>query len=98
MQAARRLHRWNLAPQALAAVGLVVRREIVKLASTWTGLRGLVKRRESEAVDLEFKRDPYAHPGKSEEAKKKDRRELPRDVTSMANAGGGVLIVGIEDR
>ena len=42
-----------------------------------------------ESQELEFKRDPY---GRGEE----DIREMLRDITAIANAAGGYIIIGIE--
>ena len=53
-------------------------------------LRGLVADEVRERKTLEFKRDPI---GNSD----KDKREFLADVSSLANASGGWLLLGIED-
>ena len=53
-------------------------------------LKGLVASATSEARDLEFKREV---PDKGADATK----EFVADVTSLANAQGGLLIFGIEE-
>lgn len=54
-------------------------------------LQDLARRGVAEGRQLEFKR---SLPGKSDE----DVREFLRDVTSFANAGGGDLIFGVDER
>lgn len=44
----------------------------------------------AEGTDLDFKRDPY---GGSEA----DKKEMALDVASFANAGGGLLAVGVDE-
>jgi hypothetical protein len=45
-----------------------------------------VRDSESEAFDLEFKQEPYVN-----------KDELCKDACALANAGGGFLLIGIED-
>jgi predicted HTH transcriptional regulator len=53
-------------------------------------MRRLVEERVQETFDLDFKRDLY---GNSDGAK----RELAADVAAMANSGGGLIILGIDE-
>jgi hypothetical protein len=53
-------------------------------------MRRLVEERVQETFDLDFKRDLY---GYSDSAK----RELAADVAAMANSGGGLIILGIDE-
>jgi hypothetical protein len=53
-------------------------------------MRRLVDERVQETFDLDFKRDFY---GNSDGAK----RELAADVAAMANSGGGLIILGIDE-
>jgi hypothetical protein len=53
-------------------------------------IQGLMANRVREGVALEFKRDMYG--GRDE-----DIREMLRDVASIANAEGGVLVIGIDE-
>jgi hypothetical protein len=56
---------------------------------TADGVRELVAERVRERADLDFKREL---PSKEKNA------DLAKDLSAMANAGGGVIIVGIEER
>ncbi|WP_433709654.1 AlbA family DNA-binding domain-containing protein [Nocardia sp. CA-084685] len=60
-------------------------------ALTRDHLETAVDRQMPEAEDLDFKSDLY---GKTPEAK----QELAKDVSALANASGGVLILGIAER
>ncbi|MFG3524894.1 helix-turn-helix domain-containing protein [Nocardia nova] len=60
-------------------------------ALTKDHLAAAVARQVPEAEDLDFKGTLY---GKTAE----DKQELAKDVTALANAGGGVLILGIAER
>ncbi|MCB9507833.1 MAG: ATP-binding protein [Kofleriaceae bacterium] len=53
-------------------------------------LHALVGDRVEETSRLDFKRDPY-------QRTEGDRRELRRDATSIANASGGFLVIGVDD-
>jgi Schlafen, AlbA_2 len=53
-------------------------------------LAALVSAGAVETVALEFKREAYGH---GDEA----TREMLRDITSMANAEGGVIVIGIDE-
>lgn len=53
-------------------------------------LRSLVDARTPEGTRLEFKRDHY---GKTDDAK----REFAADISAMANAQGGHLLIGIDE-
>lgn len=64
---------------------------------TWDALAQLVERRIPESATLEFKRAPYAGSEKAPDRQRHERDELRRDVTSLANAGGGWLVVGIAE-
>lgn len=46
--------------------------------------------RDSEEQRLDFKRDPYG-------GTNTDKREMLRDIVAMANAGGGYIVIGIEE-
>lgn len=46
---------------------------------------------------MEFKRVPYAGSEKSHERQRHERDELRRDVTSIANSGGGCLVIGVAE-
>lgn len=54
------------------------------------GLQWLVDSQVQEGIDLEYKSELYG--GGDEE-----RRELLRDVVSMANAQGGLILLGITE-
>src|SRR5665213_1596385 len=54
-------------------------------------LQALIREEEPERKQLEFKRDL---PGKAEG----QRKEFLYDVSSMANASGGLFIFGLEER
>jgi len=53
-------------------------------------LLGLIRDRVQESVTLDFKWDMY---GRSEG----ETRKMLRDVASLANANGGVLIIGMAE-
>jgi Putative DNA-binding domain len=53
-------------------------------------IRLLVENRISEGIRLEFKRDHYGR-------KDADKREFAADVTAMANAQGGHILIGIDE-
>ncbi len=57
---------------------------------TETHLQRLVDGAVAEAVDLEFKRDHY-------ETNERGKKELAKDIAAMANASGGVIIIGIRE-
>ena len=50
----------------------------------------LVDTRVQESVDIEYKSQLYGPDDSS-------RREMLRDIASMANASGGLILVGIEE-
>lgn len=50
---------------------------------------------ETESQWLDFKTEPHLKPNKKTEDK--HRFELAKDVTAMANAGGGVIVYGIDE-
>src|SRR4051812_32108328 len=52
--------------------------------------RALIENRVPEGPNLEYKRTVY---GTNDDA----RRELLKDISALANADGGYLIIGIED-
>jgi hypothetical protein len=56
---------------------------------TYTQVKGLIPS-TTEGPDLDFKRDTY---GNSDSSKK----ELCSDVAALANAGGGILILGMDE-
>ncbi|MFQ5805553.1 MAG: helix-turn-helix domain-containing protein [Phycisphaerae bacterium] len=51
----------------------------------------LRERKTSENLNLDYKRDPYTDESDG-------RFELLKDITAMANAGGGLIIIGIEEK
>ena len=53
-------------------------------------LMQLIEDRRPEDRYLDYKRDPY---GKTDA----DKRELLKDVVGLANASGGVILIGIEE-
>jgi len=53
-------------------------------------LQEIVDERVSEGPYLDFKRDAYS-------GREVDRREMLRDITAFANAGGGYLVLGIDE-
>lgn len=53
-------------------------------------LQGLITNRVRESQTLEYKRPPY---GRNDE----EVREMLRDISSMANAFGGDLLIGVEE-
>lgn len=55
----------------------------------WAQLQRLVTDGVEERLDLDFKGEAY-------KASDSDKRELRRDVTALANAGGGHLMLGVE--
>lgn len=55
---------------------------------SWERLLGVVSSAASESQDLEFKGQHY---GNSDS----DKREFAKDIASLANASGGVLLIGI---
>jgi len=59
-------------------------------ALTAEHIEALVSNRISEAFDLDFKATIY---GNSD----RDRRDLCGDVASLANASGGVIVLGVEE-
>ncbi|MBB4243656.1 MULTISPECIES: AlbA family DNA-binding domain-containing protein [Rhizobium] len=54
-------------------------------------LQALVEEGIPEGRQLEFKRDHYGR-------KDEDRREFAADVSAMANAVGGYLVIGLDER
>ncbi len=64
---------------------------------TWEGLLELVADGVTESTHLDFKRDAYANPQKPKEKQEEDKDELRRDATALANSGGGVLLIGVEE-
>jgi hypothetical protein len=63
----------------------------------WEDIEELIRNGVEESFDLDFKREPYAHPKKSTEKKREDRIELRRDVAAFSNASGGTIILGIAE-
>ena len=53
-------------------------------------LQWLVDNQAQEGLDIEYKRDLYS-------TNDGGRRELLRDVVSMANASGGIILIGLEE-
>lgn len=53
-------------------------------------LKSLTEHHVSESTELEFKRDTYGQ-------KDKDKKELIKDVSAMANTRGGRILIGIEE-
>ena len=58
--------------------------------TTKKDLREMVIQREQESQILEYKREPYKR-------NDEETREMLRDITSIANAFGGDLIIGMEE-
>lgn len=50
----------------------------------------LVENRVPEGLFLEYKQSPYG-------GRPQDRREMLRDITALANSGGGYLVIGIRE-
>jgi hypothetical protein len=66
--------------------------------ATYAQIAVLVRLRTPEGPDLDFKRDSYWVVGKEpKEYKEKQRRELTKDVAALANSGGGVLVIGVDE-
>jgi hypothetical protein len=65
--------------------------------SSWDALNAFVSRKVPESSTVEYKRDPYANPRQPPARQREEKDELRRDVTSMANAGGGWLIIGVPE-
>lgn len=60
----------------------------------WDGLQVLVDDGEPESATLDYKKVPYDDPKKD----KQDRNdELRKDLTALANASGGVIVLGVTD-
>jgi hypothetical protein len=74
-----------------------MREQIQSYLKSWEGVEELVRVGVEESSDLDFKKEPYAHPKKSPEKKREDQLELRRDVVSFANASGGTIILGIAE-
>ena len=55
-----------------------------------THIRALITDQVSEAFDLDFKAELYAHTDS-------DKRALATDVAALANTAGGLLILGIAE-
>jgi hypothetical protein len=77
---------------------------------TWAHATRLVDARRPEDLSLEFKSQMYVldraiakdvMPGGDHDAvstkQSKDRQELAKDVAAMANAGGGLVVVGVQE-
>jgi hypothetical protein len=64
---------------------------------SWDALAAFVARKIPESTTIEYKRDPYADPRKPVERQREEKDELRRDVTSIANAGGGWIIIGVSE-
>ena len=56
---------------------------------SWQVLESAVDRRLNEDLTLEFKRSPYG-------TKDADKHEACKDVASLANAAGGLIVIGID--
>jgi hypothetical protein len=75
--------------------------EYLRQLSDWAGVEQLVQKRIPESAHLDYKRDAYGEPKQPKESAvadkgKKDKRyELRKDATSLSNAGGGWLVLGI---
>lgn len=54
-------------------------------------IQGLIENGVTEGIGIDYKRDAY---GTSDD----DKKEYLRDVSSFANASGGYLIIGVEER
>lgn len=58
----------------------------------------LIDQRAPESLNLEFKRDPYGeYQNGILKLRKEHKREMLKDISGMANAEGGDLIIGIEE-
>ncbi len=60
----------------------------------WSGLEQLIDAEVPESSTLDFKRLPYNDPNKDKQAQ---NDELRKDVTALANAIGGILVLGMTD-
>jgi len=56
----------------------------------WDSIQKLVKNGIAEAVDIDFKRDPYG-------GADSDKKELAKDIAAFANTNGGLLLIGIDE-
>jgi hypothetical protein len=65
--------------------------------ASWERIERLIQDGAQESSYLDFKEEPYAHPNKSPEKKKKDKLELRRDMTAFSNAAGGAIVLGIRE-
>jgi predicted HTH transcriptional regulator len=58
---------------------------------TFATIQQLITDRVTESVTVEFKRDmPHAQP--------RDREEVAKDISSMANSAGGWIIYGVDEK
>jgi len=64
---------------------------------SWQKLVELIPGRAREGTHLDFKGEPYSHPGKPPQKREEDKYELRRDVVALSNAGGGHLVVGVAE-
>lgn len=58
---------------------------------TESDLNEMVRKNETESIEIEFKREMY---GANHEGKK----EMLKDISAMANAYGGLILIGIEEK
>lgn len=59
-------------------------------AINWSVVSSLVERRVTEDLTLDYKRELY---GRSDA----DKKELAKDVAALANAAGGLIILGVDE-
>lgn len=64
-------------------------------ATTWTGLQKLVDDQVPESSELDFKVDAYE--GQPAQGGRPKQDEFRKDVTALANARGGVLVLGMAE-
>lgn len=64
---------------------------------TWDTLESLAKSGQSENLYLEYKRHLQYPEKDTNKSKREWRRDVEREFTAFANAGGGILIFGMND-
>lgn len=64
-------------------------------ATTWAGLQSLVAEQVPESSELDFKVDAYD--GQPAQGGRPKQDEFRKDVTALANARGGVLVLGMAE-
>lgn len=78
-------------------LGLTDSIEDVDDATLRLGLKRLVAQSVVEAEDLDFKQKWWWNPAAPGPVKEAGRHEFAKDCVALANAGGGVLVVGVSE-